>query len=213
MLNVLGSMSTNTGLAPKRVTQLTVAKNVKLGTNTSSPGCRSIAISDSNSASLPDAQPIAKSVSQYSATSFSKFEQCEPPTNRPDEMISTITSWNSCLSGSLDRLTSRSGTICLTVTSPPCNEIVIGVRPQLLLHYERDISSKLPVRAKKNKVSNWRSQYRIRKVSIAPHFPIDRRAIIRKYLRLPRNLSITILTTRPWRGSDSSGFSPSAAAT
>ena len=57
-LNVSGSTSTNTGLAPSRQTAPAVAKNVKLGRITSSPGPMPSTISASSSASLPDAQPI-----------------------------------------------------------------------------------------------------------------------------------------------------------
>ena len=58
-LNVSGSMSANTGVAPSRVTALAVAKNVKLGRMTSSPGPMSRAINASSKASLPEAQPTA----------------------------------------------------------------------------------------------------------------------------------------------------------
>ncbi len=61
MLNVSGRMSTKTGVAPKRVMQLTEAKNVKLGTITSSPGPMFSAIIASSNASLPLAQPTALS--------------------------------------------------------------------------------------------------------------------------------------------------------
>ena len=54
-----GTISANTGFAPSRHTALAVAKNVKLGTITSSPGPMPSASSASSSASLPDAQPIA----------------------------------------------------------------------------------------------------------------------------------------------------------
>ena len=59
ILNVSGRISAKIGVAPKRVMQLTEAKNVKLGTITSSPGPMPIAISASSNASLPDAQPTA----------------------------------------------------------------------------------------------------------------------------------------------------------
>ena len=45
-LNVSGTMSANTGFAPSRHTALAVAKNVKLGTITSSPGPTPSASSD-----------------------------------------------------------------------------------------------------------------------------------------------------------------------
>ena len=73
MLNVAGSMSTNTGRAPSRQTAPAVAKNVKLGRITSSPAPMPSAISGNSSASLPDAQPMACSVPQYAATADSSL--------------------------------------------------------------------------------------------------------------------------------------------
>ena len=58
-LKVAGSMSAKTGRGPSRVIALAVAKKVKLGTITSSPGPTSRAISANSRASLPEAQPTA----------------------------------------------------------------------------------------------------------------------------------------------------------
>ena len=58
-LNVSGSMSANTGVAPRRVTHPAVAKNVKGGQITSSSGLRSIAINASRIASVPEPQATA----------------------------------------------------------------------------------------------------------------------------------------------------------
>ena len=77
-------MSANTGFAPSRHTALAVAKNVKLGTITSSPGPMPSAISASSSASLPDAQPTACSAPQYSAIAASNCAHAGPCTNAPD---------------------------------------------------------------------------------------------------------------------------------
>ena len=54
MLNVTGSMSTNRGVAPSRLTQPAVAKNEYVGVMTSSPGPMPSAISATSSASVPD---------------------------------------------------------------------------------------------------------------------------------------------------------------
>lgn len=54
-----GSMSAKTGVAPRRVIALTVAKNVNGVVITSSPGPTSSAIRSSSSASEPEAQPTA----------------------------------------------------------------------------------------------------------------------------------------------------------
>ena len=54
-----GSMSTNTGVAPRRAIAPAVAKNVYGVVMTSSPGPMSSAIRHASSASLPDDTPIA----------------------------------------------------------------------------------------------------------------------------------------------------------
>ena len=57
-------MSTNTGVAPARWTQPAVAKKVKLGQITSSPGFRSAAIIAASRASVPLLTPTAYFVPQ-----------------------------------------------------------------------------------------------------------------------------------------------------
>ena len=52
-------MSTKTGFAPNREIVLAVAKNVNGMVMTSSPTFTPMAMRESNSASLPEAQPIA----------------------------------------------------------------------------------------------------------------------------------------------------------
>ena len=56
-LYVTGSMSTNTGRAPVRQTAPAVAKKVKVGRMTSSPGPISRPCRASDSASVPEPQP------------------------------------------------------------------------------------------------------------------------------------------------------------
>ena len=63
MLNVTGSMSTNTGVAPSRLTQPAVAKNENVGVMTSSPGPMPSAISATSNASVPDDTAMACSTS------------------------------------------------------------------------------------------------------------------------------------------------------
>jgi len=58
-LNVTGSMSTNTGVAPTRCTDPAVAKNENVGTMTSAPGPTPSAMSATISASVPEDTPIA----------------------------------------------------------------------------------------------------------------------------------------------------------
>ena len=64
-------MSTKTGRAPSRDTAPAVAKKVKAGQITSSPGPMSSAISASSSASEPEPQVIANRASQNAASSRS----------------------------------------------------------------------------------------------------------------------------------------------
>ena len=71
MLNVLGSISTNTGVAPTLWMVPAVAKNVKGLVITSSPGPMSSALSASNSASVPLAHPTANFVFDSPATAHS----------------------------------------------------------------------------------------------------------------------------------------------
>jgi len=104
-------MSTKTGTPPKRWIALAVAKNVKLGQITSSPGSISIAIKANSNASLPDAQPIANSVSQISATDCWRDSTYGPPMNRPESMICETDSMISALRGELPRPTSSSGAL------------------------------------------------------------------------------------------------------
>ncbi len=59
MLNVTGSISTNTGMAPTRTMAPTVAKNVYGVVMTSSPGPMPSAIRQTSSASEPDETPTA----------------------------------------------------------------------------------------------------------------------------------------------------------
>src|SRR5829696_1210028 len=74
-------MSTKTGRAARRVTALPVAKKLNGVVMTSSPGPTFNAISASNSASEPEAQPIASFVWQYAATSASRAATSGPITN------------------------------------------------------------------------------------------------------------------------------------
>ena len=67
MLNVPGSMSTSTGLAPTRTTQPAVAKNEYVGVITSSPGPMSSAIRAASTASVPDDRPMACGTSRLLA--------------------------------------------------------------------------------------------------------------------------------------------------
>ena len=64
MSKVRGSMSTKTGNAPSRVTQPAVAKKLKAGTTTSSPGPTSRAMSATRMASVPEETPIPWAASQ-----------------------------------------------------------------------------------------------------------------------------------------------------
>src|SRR5688500_12061033 len=105
-------MSAKTGLAPRRHTALAVAKNVKLGTITSSPGPTPSTISDNKSASLPEAHPTACRTPQYSAIADSKRTQAGPCTNAPDSQTSAMAASIRWRSLQFSRDTSSIGTLC-----------------------------------------------------------------------------------------------------
>src|SRR4051812_9547948 len=120
-------MSANTGFAPKRQTALAVAKNVKLGTITSSPGPMPRASSTSSKASLPDAQPTACSVPQYSAMAASNLAQAGPCTNVPLRETSAIAASSSDWSRLFSRVTSSIGTEATgALAEVLCIELVLG---------------------------------------------------------------------------------------
>ena len=72
MLNVAGSMSTSTGVAPTRTTAPAVAKNENVVVTTSSPALMPSAISASSSASVPDDTAIACLTPSSAASSRSR---------------------------------------------------------------------------------------------------------------------------------------------
>jgi hypothetical protein len=77
-LNVAGSMSTNTGVAPTLWMVPAVAKKVNGVVTTSSPRPTSSARSASSSASVPFAQPTAYFVCESPATAHSSFRTGSP---------------------------------------------------------------------------------------------------------------------------------------
>ena len=70
-LKVLGSMSTNTGVAPRRLITSAVAKKVKGVVKIASPGPTFSAIRAMSRESVPDAQPIQCLTPTNSASLFS----------------------------------------------------------------------------------------------------------------------------------------------
>ena len=78
-LNVFGSISTNTGRAPSRDTVPPVAKKVRVGTITSSPGPVPIAINAQRSASVPLLTATACATSKRAHRVSSSCETAGPP--------------------------------------------------------------------------------------------------------------------------------------
>ena len=74
MLNESDSMSTKTGLAPRREMAPAVAKKVNGTVMTSSAALSPDAINAKSSASLPEAQPIARRLPTYCAVAFSNSD-------------------------------------------------------------------------------------------------------------------------------------------
>jgi len=83
MLNISGSVSTNTGVAPSLLITPAVAKNVNGDVITSSPGPIFNAIRERSKASVPDATPMPCLTSQYAAkfasSSFTSGPRIKPP--------------------------------------------------------------------------------------------------------------------------------------
>ncbi len=82
---VCGSTSRNTGRAPARTMALAEAKKLKAVVITSSPGCTPAAASASQSASVPDAHPIAWAAPVNAATSCSRASTSAPRMKCCDE--------------------------------------------------------------------------------------------------------------------------------
>ncbi len=78
MLNVIGSESTNTGIALSLETTPAVAKKEYVGRITSSPGCKSIAIKAISKASVPEEIPMADFTPKYSQSDFSNLSTSGP---------------------------------------------------------------------------------------------------------------------------------------
>ena len=99
-------------LAPSRQTALAVAKNVKLGRITSSPGPMPSAISASSSASLPEAQAMACLVLRVVRRSPAPARsQSGPRINRPESHTRSIAAADLARAAARSwRCTSNSGT-------------------------------------------------------------------------------------------------------
>ena len=111
MLKQIGQMSVKTGTPPSRETAPAVAKKVKAGQSTSSPGCKSIAMSASSSASVPEETEMACFAPVMAATSFSNCSISGPMMKRPCCSTRVKAAWSSGSSGRFWALTSRRGTM------------------------------------------------------------------------------------------------------
>ena len=113
ILKQIGQESTKTGVAPVRATQPAVAKKVKVGTRTSSPGPMPRAISANKMASVPEEQPMPCFASTMAAHSFSKASTSGPMMNWPDLRTLVKAAVSSDSSGRFCALTSSNGTFIL----------------------------------------------------------------------------------------------------
>src|SRR5579862_3221855 len=109
MLSDCGSMSANTGTAPRRATASAVAKNVNEGQITSSPSPMPSASSAITIASVPFATPTVCSTPRYAAASRSKPSTSGPKMKRPDSRVRANASLSSGISGAYCALTSTWG--------------------------------------------------------------------------------------------------------
>src|SRR5215211_102036 len=110
--SVRGSISAKTGVAPVRAIASAVAKNVKAGQMTSSPGPAPSASSAMTIASVPLATPIASGTPRYAAASRSKAATFGPSTKRLDSRTSSIACRSSGSNGSYCAFVSASGIGC-----------------------------------------------------------------------------------------------------
>ncbi len=124
-LYVTGSMSTNTGRAPRRAIEPAVATKVNGVVTTSSPGPTPYAIRARSSASEPEAQPSANSHPTNFAISPSSAATSDPMMNCWLSRTRATTENTSSRMGANWDLKSRNATGCsfsassATETSPP----------------------------------------------------------------------------------------------
>ena len=139
MLKVTGSMSTKTGCAPTRHTQLAVAKKVKLGKMTSSPAPIPSAIMANSRASLPDAQLIALGTSHRRATSASSWRQSGPWRNRPESTTRAMALKISSRNGAFPPTTSNKGTGTGLLPVRCCDSLISRTLASLLRCRRRNV--------------------------------------------------------------------------
>ena len=111
MLNVAGSMSTNTGARPPGRSQPAVAKNENGVVTTSSPGPMSSAIRAASSASVPDETPMACGIPRYASSSRSRPSTSGPRMKRCLSQTRVIASSTASRSGAYCAWRSSSGTL------------------------------------------------------------------------------------------------------
>src|SRR5580765_3503806 len=125
-LNVIGSMSTNTGVAPTRLTDPAVAKNENVGVITSSPGPMPSAMSTASSASVPDETVTASATPSMAANSASIASTSGPRMKRWLSHTRVMAARISSRMGAYCAVRSRSGTLMavageaggFTITTP-----------------------------------------------------------------------------------------------
>src|SRR3954471_16415446 len=108
---VAASTSAKTGVAPTRAIDSGVAKNVKAGQITSSPGPMPSPSSTSTSASVPLPQPTVSGTPRYSAASSSNAFVVGLKTRAPLSRPSAKAAFSSGISGAYCAFTSTSGTL------------------------------------------------------------------------------------------------------
>ena len=116
MLNVPGSISTNTGVPPALWIVPAVAKNVNGVVITSSPGLSASALSGRSSASVPLAHATACGAWHSFASSASSWAIWGPITNCCDSMTACSAGRTSSLMARCCAWRSRSGTFTSSVS-------------------------------------------------------------------------------------------------
>src|SRR6266581_4203946 len=119
ILNVSGSMSTNTGVPPALWIVPAVAKNVNGVVMTSSPGLKPSALRGRSSASVPLAQAIPCVAWESLASSPSSRGTAGPMTNCCDSMTACTAGRTSSLMARYCATRSSNGTFMVSLCSPP----------------------------------------------------------------------------------------------
>ena len=137
-LKLSGSTSANTGRAPRRAMQPTVAKKESGVVTTSSPWPTPSAINATSRASVPDDTPMARPTPSAVASSFSNASTSGPRMKPPLSITRVTASCKAPRNGAFCALTSSRGTFIVGWPWPRAAGIFARPRPS------RDSAGRMP---------------------------------------------------------------------